>query len=167
MGRIAASIARREGRVAGRDVKGFVVNEMSASADEIRTSEIVWIPGGKFRMGSEAHHPEESPTRMVSIEGFGLYRFPVTNAQFEVFVQASGYLTVCRGATSRPRVLSRCRPCVVGPWFVGLCAAGISGLSRQSLPMVGVQGGCLLAPSLRKRFGLDGTREAPRRTCRL
>ena len=33
--------------------------------------DMVWIPGGTFRMGSEDFYPEERPVHEVSVDGFG------------------------------------------------------------------------------------------------
>jgi formylglycine-generating enzyme len=54
---------------------------------------MVWIPGGTFRMGSDAHYPEERPVHRVTVDGFWMDRFPVTNARFARFVAATGYTT--------------------------------------------------------------------------
>jgi sulfatase modifying factor 1 len=62
---------------------------VAGSADDM-----VWIPGGTFRMGSEDHYPEESPTRDIEVSGFYLSRTPITNARFAAFVVATGYVTV-------------------------------------------------------------------------
>jgi formylglycine-generating enzyme required for sulfatase activity len=55
---------------------------------------IVDIPGGTFRMGSEAHHPEEGPVRSVTVGPFRLMATEVTNADFRAFVEATGYVTL-------------------------------------------------------------------------
>jgi sulfatase modifying factor 1 len=54
---------------------------------------MVWIPGGTFRMGSDKHYPEEAPVHHVSVDGFWMDRTPVTNADFERFLNATGYVT--------------------------------------------------------------------------
>ena len=54
----------------------------------------VAIAGGSFLMGSEDHYPEEAPSRQVSVDGFDIDRYLVTNANYEQFVVATGYLTV-------------------------------------------------------------------------
>ena len=51
---------------------------------------MVWIPGGTFRMGSDRHYPEEAPSHRVAVEGFWIERTPVTKAQFRTFVEATG-----------------------------------------------------------------------------
>ena len=55
---------------------------------------MVWIPGGTFTMGSDAHYPEEAPAHRVPVEGFWIDRSPVTNAQFLKFVKATGHRTL-------------------------------------------------------------------------
>jgi sulfatase modifying factor 1 len=54
---------------------------------------MIAIPGKTFRMGSDRHYPEEAPTRTVSVDGFWIDSFPVTNAQFRAFVESTGYVT--------------------------------------------------------------------------
>jgi sulfatase modifying factor 1 len=56
-------------------------------------SDLIWIAGGTFRMGSDAHYPEEAPAHRVAVDGFWIDRTPVTNRQFEQFVGATGYVT--------------------------------------------------------------------------
>jgi sulfatase modifying factor 1 len=55
---------------------------------------MLWIPGGSFPMGSDRHYPEEAPAHSVRVEGFWMDRTPVTNAQFQKFVKATGHLTL-------------------------------------------------------------------------
>ena len=42
------------------------------SADMIR------IPGGTFRMGSDRHYPDEAPSHTVTVDGFWIDPTPVT-----------------------------------------------------------------------------------------
>jgi formylglycine-generating enzyme required for sulfatase activity len=55
---------------------------------------MAWIPGGTFRMGSDAHYPEEAPQREASVEGFWIDRRQVTNRDFGAFARSTGYVTV-------------------------------------------------------------------------
>lgn len=55
---------------------------------------MVWIPGGSFLMGSDHHYPEEAPAHRVEVAGFWIDRAPVTNAQFQKFVKATGHRTL-------------------------------------------------------------------------
>lgn len=56
--------------------------------------DMIWIPGGTFRMGSEDFYPEESPVHEVSVDGFWMDRHAITNEQFARFVEATGYVTL-------------------------------------------------------------------------
>lgn len=49
-------------------------------------------------MGSDNHYPEERPLRQVRVDPFRLDVQPVTNAQFEEFVSATGYVTLAEVA---------------------------------------------------------------------
>jgi formylglycine-generating enzyme len=55
---------------------------------------MVWIPGGTFLMGSDQHYPEEAPAHLVSIDGFSMDKYAVTNAEFARFVDETRYVTV-------------------------------------------------------------------------
>lgn len=59
---------------------------------------MVPIGGREFLMGSSRFYPEEQPEVVVSTADFWIDRYPVTTAEFSVFVAATGYLT----AAERP-----------------------------------------------------------------
>ena len=44
---------------------------------------MIFVPGGTFRMGSDRHYPEEAPVHRVTVDGFWIDRTPVTNRQFK------------------------------------------------------------------------------------
>ncbi len=54
---------------------------------------MVFIPSGRFTMGSDNHYPEEAPAHAVQVDGFHIDIKPVTNAQFRRFVEATGHVT--------------------------------------------------------------------------
>lgn len=58
---------------------------------------MVKLDGGRFFMGAEDQEgfPQdgEGPVRAVTLTGFWIDRFPVTNAQFAEFVRSTGYVT--------------------------------------------------------------------------
>ena len=56
--------------------------------------DMVWIPGGPTTIGSDGHYPEEAPAHRVEVAGFWMDRAPVTNAQFQAFVKATGHITL-------------------------------------------------------------------------
>jgi len=55
--------------------------------------DVVFIPGGTFRMGSDNHYPEEAPAHLVTVGDFWIDRAPVTNRHFRKFVNETGYVT--------------------------------------------------------------------------
>ncbi|MCW5620144.1 MAG: SUMF1/EgtB/PvdO family nonheme iron enzyme [Burkholderiales bacterium] len=55
---------------------------------------MVWIPGGTFMMGSDHHYAEEAPAHKVSVDGFWMDRYTVTNLEFRRFVDETGYVTL-------------------------------------------------------------------------
>lgn len=57
--------------------------------------DMILIPGGTFRMGSDRHYPEEAPVHRVAVDRFWIDRAPVTNRQFAAFVAATGHKTFC------------------------------------------------------------------------
>ncbi len=59
---------------------------------------MVWVPGGRFLMGSERFYPEERPVRAVSVDGFWIDEHPVTVAEFRRFVKATGHVTMAERA---------------------------------------------------------------------
>ena len=77
-----------------------------------RTDDMVWIPGGTFRMGSDEHYPEEAPVHRVTVDGFWIDRTPVTNRA----VQASSSTRPATSPSPRSRptrrtIPARCRTC--------------------------------------------------------
>ncbi|MCB1273054.1 MAG: formylglycine-generating enzyme family protein [Leucobacter sp.] len=62
---------------------------MSAMVD----GEAVRLPGGRFRMGSDAHYPEERPQHVAESGPLLVDAHPVTNRRFAEFVAATGWIT--------------------------------------------------------------------------
>ena len=56
---------------------------------------MAWVPAGSFRMGADNQQaePDEYPKHDVTVDGFWIDKTEVTNAQFEKFVKATGYIT--------------------------------------------------------------------------
>ena len=78
--------------------------------------EFIYVPGGKFTMGTSerraaalasiedrAEFSRECPTSSICTPGFYIARFPVTNAQYAQFIDATGWPVPYRGdELSRP-----------------------------------------------------------------
>jgi formylglycine-generating enzyme required for sulfatase activity len=54
--------------------------------------EMILIPAGPFIMGSEEYGPE-TPQRMVTLDAYYIDKYPVTNAEYKRFIDATGYRT--------------------------------------------------------------------------
>jgi sulfatase modifying factor 1 len=61
---------------------------------------MVWIPGGTFQMGSASGPADCRPIHAVTVDGFWMDATEVTNAEFQQFVDATGYVTVAERAAS-------------------------------------------------------------------
>src|SRR6478736_5569472 len=61
--------------------------------DDARFKDMIRIPGGTYRMGSDRHYPEEAPAHRVTVSEFWIDRTPITNRQFKDFVRATGHVT--------------------------------------------------------------------------
>ena len=67
--------------------------DISRERDHIEFKDMVELPGGSFRMGSDRFYPEEAPVREVEVGSFWIDRHPVTVAEFRRFVKATGHVT--------------------------------------------------------------------------
>lgn len=78
---------------------GVIKVEQINPPGEAPHQDMVWIPGGTFEMGSDLRgFPEEGPIHSVSVNGFWMAKYPVTNRQFREFVEATGYVTFAEKA---------------------------------------------------------------------
>ena len=55
---------------------------------------LCFVPAATFRMGSDHHYPEEAPAHDVTVDGFWMDRYTVTNRDFDRFVRETGYVTL-------------------------------------------------------------------------
>jgi len=86
----------------GNDFKETLVNKNNYPGTP--PDGMVWIPGGEFSMGgvnpvgmNEGGHEQMNdarPVHRVYVDGFYMDATEVTNAEFEKFVKATGYVTV-------------------------------------------------------------------------
>ncbi|MBU2867293.1 SUMF1/EgtB/PvdO family nonheme iron enzyme [Pacificibacter marinus] len=53
----------------------------------------VHLSGGTYWAGSDRHYPEEAPRHLRSVDGFRIAAHPVTNVDFTVFIEDTGYVT--------------------------------------------------------------------------
>jgi len=59
-----------------------------------KEANMAFIDCGTFMMGSNKFYPEEKPTHKVTIDGFWIDKYLVTNKEYSAFVSATNYLTV-------------------------------------------------------------------------
>ena len=67
---------------------------MNTKEIAVELENMVLIKGGKFLMGSENFYPEEKPVREVTVDGFYIDKYQVTNEDYKKFVDETGYVTV-------------------------------------------------------------------------
>ena len=72
----------------------------------------VWIPGGEFTMGTDSDlgWPDEKPAHLVRVDGFWMDTTEVTNAQFRLFVGATGYVTTAEKAPTLEEIMRQLPP---------------------------------------------------------
>lgn len=73
---------------------------------------MMWVPAGEFTMGSDAPGawPDEGPPHRVYVDGFWLDKHEVTNAEFQRFVAATGYVTTAERPPDVEAILSQSPP---------------------------------------------------------
>jgi formylglycine-generating enzyme required for sulfatase activity len=62
---------------------------------KIDGKEMIYIPSGKFLMGSDEGVGNEAPTHTLRLDAFYIDRYPVTNEEYKRFVDATGHPVPC------------------------------------------------------------------------
>jgi len=72
-----------------------IVSKVLSKEDSLLIKGMVLIPGGTFKMGSDSANGlnDEFPKHKVKIDPFWMDITEVTNAQFKIFVNSTGYIT--------------------------------------------------------------------------
>ena len=52
---------------------------------------MVYVPGGEFTFGFDGGAEDQSPAQALSTDGFNIDKYPVTNAEYKVFVDETGH----------------------------------------------------------------------------
>ena len=128
--------------------------------------DMVFIPGGTFRMGSDQHYPEEAPVHRVTVDGFWIDRTPVTNRQFQEFVKATGHVTFAE-ITPDPKDYPGALPHMLYAGSLVFTPPDHAGRSARLGPVVDVHEGRGLAPSLRPEEQHQRARQSSRRARRV
>jgi formylglycine-generating enzyme required for sulfatase activity len=89
---------------------------LSALGDPGNFDEMVLVPAGPFRMGSN-EDKDEQPEHEVYVDAFRIAKYPVTNGQYAQFVQATGHRSPdhWRNKTPPPELCNH--PVVYVTWY--------------------------------------------------
>src|SRR5688500_4112889 len=84
---------------------------------------MVWVPGGRFEMGSESPlaAPEDGPVHPVHVDGFFIDVHAVTNQRFREFVEATSYVTIAERVPDEAALMKQLPPGTTKPpkeWLV-------------------------------------------------
>lgn len=73
-----------------------LIDESGQENDNSQPNNMVYIPAGKYYMGSNDSqaNPDESPKHQVEVGNFYMDIHEVTNRQFKEFVEETEYITV-------------------------------------------------------------------------
>jgi formylglycine-generating enzyme required for sulfatase activity len=72
----------------------MTIDEAAVAPGPAPAEGLAWVPGATFSMGSNAHYSEEAPAHRLTVEGFWIDVYQVTNRQFAAFADETGYTTV-------------------------------------------------------------------------
>ena len=96
---------------------GFAAAQLDKALETIQvdslqlnnTEDMVWIEGGSFEMGgdNDQARPDEWPKHPTSVDGFWMDETEVTNAQFQAFVDATGYVTIAEQEIKLEDIMSQ------------------------------------------------------------
>ena len=109
--------------------------------------DMVWGPGGTFRMGSDKHYPEERPVHRVTVDGFWMDRLPVTNERFERFVAETGHRTYAEIPPNPADYPGALPDMLYAGSLVFVKPAGA--VESRHLELVALHPGCVLAAAAR------------------
>lgn len=95
LGEQSNKLGKQSGQENGKgEGKGVSGSDGSNSNSAIKTitcdkdeSEMLLIPAGEFSMGTEGGYADEKPERLVFVDGFYIYKYEVTVAQYKKFLQ--------------------------------------------------------------------------------
>ena len=119
---------------------------------------MVWVPGGTFWMGCEnCGMPDALPVHLVAVDGFWMDRTPVTNAEFERFVQRHRIRHGGRAAARSERLSWRAAR-QAGAGLRRVHADVDAGAARQSSAVVALHAGRELEASGRPGQQREGAR---------
>ena len=71
-----------------------------------------WVAPGEFTMGTDSDlgWPDEKPAHQIRVKGYWIDEHEVTNAEFERFVKATGYVTTAEHSPDASAILAQMPP---------------------------------------------------------
>jgi eukaryotic-like serine/threonine-protein kinase len=81
----------RSGEPDGPAARPTEAPEAASLANPADGAELVFVPAGKFVMGSDGFSEDNSPSRVVDMDAYYIYRFPVTVAQYRHYCEETAY----------------------------------------------------------------------------
>ena len=121
-----------EGETTGKNIDKSEEDDLVGKEEIIRTArtnQMAFIESGVFTMGTDKPYlPQdgEAPGRNVQLDAFYADVYEVSNAEFEIFVNSTGYVTEVRDASEMSCELYA---------FIGLPQGSTPGGGMGSLPM--------------------------------
>ena len=109
-------------------------DQNSHSNSNQSTADMVLIPGGTFDMGADDDRAwrDEYPKHEVQIDSFWMDIHEVTNAQFEAFVKATGYITTAEKAVDWDEIKQELPPGTPRPDDSQLAPASLVFVATQN-----------------------------------
>jgi sulfatase modifying factor 1 len=86
-----------------------MMRPQNRKSDASQHDNMIFVPGGTFRMGSDHHYPEEAPVHRGAVDSFFIDATPVTNAQFKQFVNETRHVTFAEVAPDPKDYPAHCR----------------------------------------------------------
>ena len=88
---------------------------------------MIYIPAGQFIMGSD-NYSTEQPVQNISLDNYFIDKYPVTNAQYQKFVDETGYITDAeKNNTGQVKIGRRMREFEGATWMMPDGATPIDG----------------------------------------
>ncbi|MBL6991953.1 MAG: SUMF1/EgtB/PvdO family nonheme iron enzyme [Bacteriovoracaceae bacterium] len=74
-----------------KNLPDYIMYKDGKYISKIDAMELIYIPAGNFKMGSNSGNPDEKPQHQVHLNAYFIDKFEVSNLQFEKFVKATKY----------------------------------------------------------------------------
>jgi formylglycine-generating enzyme required for sulfatase activity len=113
---VAMEVKKSEGSGVGGRESG--VKRIKEKGKELKGDvEMVYIPAGKFIMGSDERMPDETPSHEVYVKAFYIDKYEVTNGRYEKFVKETGHRKPLHWVTGTYPEGKGNHPVVFVSWF--------------------------------------------------